>query len=151
MQVKKTFWKILKWGYLKKHLGYSAEEMKHFRSNPRNENILSSAPTIMSKRIIARVVESHGCNSQHRVGDQFHFDGFGNLLTRRCPKRVCVYAINAIVPQIFAAHELMHAGVDPNEMRFNSAACFDVGVQCGGFGRIAMKIRVVDDSDSSLL
>jgi hypothetical protein len=36
----------------------------------------------------------------------------------------------------------MQANVDPNEMRFNRAACFDVGVQCGGVGRIAMEIKV---------
>ena len=144
MQLKKTIWNIVKWRYMKKRLGYDDEEQRLFRNNPRNEEILSRAPYLMNKTIIAEVVESHGCNSKHKVGDQFYFDGFGNLLTERGPKRICIYALNAIVPQVFAANELMHANVDPNEMRFNHAACFDVGVQCGGFGRIAMEIKVED-------
>ena len=44
--------------------------------------------------------------------------------------------------QVFTAGELICAGVDPNEMRFKRAACFDVGLECGGWGRIAMEIRV---------
>jgi hypothetical protein len=45
---------------------------------------------------------------------------------------------------IFVANELFYAGVDPNEMRFKRASCFDVGVQCGGWGQIVMEIRVED-------
>lgn len=52
--------------------------------------------------------------------------------------------MNAIVPQIFAVTELLRADADPNEMRFNRAACFDVGVQCGGFGRIVLDVKVID-------
>jgi len=148
MQLKKTIWKMVKWRYMKNRLGYNDEEMKLFRNNPRNEKILSKAPYLMKKTIIAKVVESHGCNSQHEVGDQFYFDGFGNLLTELCPKRICIYALNAIVPQIFAVNELMQANADPNEMRFNRAACFDVGVQCGGFGRIAMEIKVKESEET---
>ena len=70
------------------------------------------------------------------------FDGFGNLLTELTTNKICIYALNAIVPQIFAANELMLAGVDPNNMRFNRASCFDVGVNCGGVGRIAMEIKI---------
>jgi hypothetical protein len=40
--------------------------------------------------------------------------------------------------------ELLYAGVEPNEMRFNRAACFDVGLECGGWGRIAMEIKVAN-------
>jgi hypothetical protein len=28
----------------------------------------------MDKTIILKVVESHGCNSNHKVGDKFYFD-----------------------------------------------------------------------------
>ena len=38
--------------------------------------------------------------------------------------------------------ELFMAGVDPNEMIFNRAGCWDVGVRCGGWGNIVMEIRV---------
>lgn len=132
------------WKFIQNHLGYTNEELKKFREDPRNEDVLSKAPALMNKTIIAEVVESHGCNSQHKVGDRFYFDGTGNLSTRLCPKKICYYALNSIGGLIFAANELFYAGIDPNEMRFKRAGCFDVGVQCGGWGRIVMELRVED-------
>ena len=137
-------WKATKWEIIQKRLGYNDEEMKKFRENPRNEDILSKVPGLVSKTIIAEVIDSHGCNTQHKVGDKFHFDSAGNLLTALGPKRICVYALNAILPQIFTATEFLYAGIDPNEMRFKRAACYDVGVECGGWGRIVVELRVED-------
>ena len=50
---------------------------------------------------------------------------------------------------IFAANELFYAGVDPNEMRFKRAGCFDVGVQCGGWGRVVLELSVADRKEIS--
>jgi len=144
MGIRDVAWSAIKWKFIKNRLGYNDEEMKIFRENPRNEDVLNIAPEVQKKTIIVEVVDSHGCNSQHKVGDKFYFDGAGNLLTKLCPKRICVYALNAITMQIFTAGELICAGVDPNEMRFKRAACFDVGLECGGWGRIAMEICVED-------
>ncbi|UCC80369.1 MAG: TIGR04076 family protein [Candidatus Zixiibacteriota bacterium] len=142
MGIKDLAWNKIKWKFMKRRLGYSDDEMKKFRENPRNEDILSKIPKLFDKTIVAEVIDSHGCNSEHHVGDKFYFDGAGNLLTEECPKRICIYALNAITPQIFAMIEMFFAGVDPNEMRFKHAACFDVGLECGGWGRIVMEIRV---------
>src|SRR3990172_12384142 len=135
MSIKNKMWDLTKWKIMKSHLGYSDEEMKIFKERPQNEDILSKAPSLMKKTIVFEVKESHGCNSQHKVGDKLYFDGAGNLLTKKSPEKVCVYALNAATSMIFASNELLYAGVDPNEMRFKRAACFDVGVQCGGWGR----------------
>jgi uncharacterized repeat protein (TIGR04076 family) len=144
MGIREKVWDAAKWKLIKAHLGYNDEDMKKFRENPRNEDILSKAPALLSKTIVLEVVDSHGCNSQHKVGDKFHFDGAGNLLTKRCPGKVCVYALNAATPLIYASNELFYAGADPNEMRFKRAACIDVGVQCGGWGRIVLELSVQD-------
>ena len=144
MGLRDAAWNTVKWVFMKERLGYTGEEMKNFRENPRNEDILIKAPELAKKTIVVEVMYSHGCNSQHRVGDKFYFDGAGNLLTALGPKRICVYALNAITPQVFTATELFYAGVDPNEMRFKRAACFDVGLECGGWGRIVMEIKVED-------
>jgi len=132
------------WKFMQQHLGYSEEEMELFRSNPKNEDILSKAPALMRKTCIAEVVDSHGCNSQHRVGDKFYFDGAGNLMTKLNPKRICIYALATLATPIYVANELFYAGVDPNEMRFNRVGCFDVGVRCGGWGRIVLEVRMED-------
>jgi uncharacterized repeat protein (TIGR04076 family) len=144
MTLRDKAWDLVKWKVMKDRLGYTDQEMKVFRENPRNDDVLSKAPALMNKTIVLTVVESHGCNSQHKVGDKFIFDGAGNLLTSRCPKKICVYALSASASMIFTVGELFLAGIDPNEMRFRRAACFDVGVQCGGWGRIVLQLSVQD-------
>ena len=147
MNIKDVVWRRIQWVFMKKRLGYSDEEMKAFRQDPRNQDVVSKAPLLMNKTIIAEVVDSHGCNSQHKVGDKFYFDGLGNLITGMCPKRICIHALHAITPQVFAATELIYADVDPSQMRFKRAACFDVGLECGGFGRIVLEVTTVDRKD----
>lgn len=110
------------------HLNYDDEEMERFRKNPRNADVLAKASQLMNKTIIAEVVESKNCNSHHRVGDKFLFDGAGNLLTTKNPKRICIYALAELPKFIFAINELMYAGAEPSKIRFNKAGCFDVGV-----------------------
>jgi uncharacterized repeat protein (TIGR04076 family) len=96
----------------------------------------------MERTIIAEVVEAGGCNSQHKKGDRFIFDGAGNLLTARNPERICMGALYPLGPLVYAVSELHYAGADPNALRFNRTHCFDVGVKCGGWGRVIMKVRV---------
>jgi len=132
------------WDLIQKHLGYNDEEMKIFKENPRNETVMSKAPGLMNKTIVFEVIESHGCNSQHQVGDKFYFDGRGNLLTKLSPKRICIHALGPLSALIFTANELIYAGADPNEMRFPEVSCPDVGLECGGWGQIVMKVKVED-------
>ncbi len=143
MAVDERMWKIIQ-----KRLGYSDEEMKEFRNNSRNEDVLTKTAALMNKTIVLEVVESRGCNSRHEVGTKFYFDGVGNLLTERCPKKVCAYSLNSALMMVFAANEMIYAGVDPNEIRFKRASCFDVGLECGGWGRIVLELRVEDRSSN---
>lgn len=142
MTIDERMWKIVQ-----KRLEYTDEEMQAFMADPRNEDVLAKAPELLSKTIVVEVVESHGCNSQHKVGDRFYFDGVGNLLTKLCPSRVCVFALSPAEKLIFAANELLYAGVDPNEMRFKRTNCFDVGLKCGGWGHIVMELKVEERQD----
>ncbi len=132
------------WQFMQQHLGYSDEEMKLFRENPRNERVLEKTPELMNKTIVCEVVESHGCASGHKKGDKIYLDGAGNLLSKMNPKRVCIFALSNILPGVFAAGELIYAGVDPNQMVFKRASCFDVGVRCGGWGQIVMELKIED-------
>jgi uncharacterized repeat protein (TIGR04076 family) len=143
MPVNERMWKIVQ-----KHLGYTDDELERFKENPRNEDVLTKNSDLKNKIIILEVVESHGCNSRHKVGDKFYFDGAGNLLTQLCPQKVCAYSLSSALMMIFAANEMIYAGVDPNTIRFKRASCFDVGLQCGGWGRIVLELRVEDRSQS---
>ncbi len=132
------------WKNIQNHLGYSDLEMDKFKKNPNNEQILLKVPELLNKTIVAEVVKSHGCNSQHKVGDKFYFDGAGNLLTGLCPKRICIYALKSFATLIYGANELIYAGINPNDLRFKRVGCHDVGVECGGWGNIVLEIRVED-------
>ena len=109
--------------FMKSHLGYTDEEMKMFIDNPKNIEILKKAPKLMNKTIVIEVVESHGCNAQHNIGEKFYFDGFGNLLTKLCPKRICISALGAAKDLIYAANALMYADQEPNDMVINRVGC----------------------------
>jgi len=130
------------WNFMQIHLGYSDDEMKKFREDPRNEDVMSKAPALMNKTIVAEVVESHGCNSQHKKGDKFYLDGSGNLISKLCPKRMCIFTMSSLGAAVFGMHELFYAGIDPNEMLFKRVGCQDIGIQCGGWGKVVMEVRM---------
>jgi uncharacterized repeat protein (TIGR04076 family) len=130
------------WKYVQKLLGYTDLEMKKLRQNPRNQELVSRAPSLMNTRIILEVVDSHGCNKQHKVGDKFYFDGGGGLLTRLCPEKVCLLALAAVSPLVQTAIEQLYADVDPNKMMFRRFGCPDVGLECDGWGHIVMELHV---------
>jgi uncharacterized repeat protein (TIGR04076 family) len=130
------------WQFFQQHLGYDDEQMAAFRARPQNIDILNTGKALVEKTIVAEVVEAHGCNSQHRAGDRFVFDGAGNLLMEKNPPRICMGALCSLGPIVYAVAELHYQGADPNKLKFNRTGCFDVGVKCGGWGRVVMEVRV---------
>ena len=126
---------------LKKRLGYTDEEMELFKNRDRNREIVARSPGLLKKRLILEVVESHGCNSQHAKGDRFVFDAFGNLDTRQCPDQVCLFLLANAQNLVYAGMELLLAGADPNKMGFNRTGCVDVGLECGGWGKVVVEIQ----------
>jgi uncharacterized repeat protein (TIGR04076 family) len=133
--------KLVVTNLLKKRLGYTDEEMDKFKENPRNMEIVSKVPKLMKKKLVLEVVESHGCNSQHEAGDRFVFDAFGNLDTRRCPDQVCLFLVGNAQHLVYAGMELLLAGADPNRMGFNRTGCIDVGLECGGWGKVVVELK----------
>ncbi len=129
---------------IQRRFGYNDNEMKKFAENPRNEELLSMQKELADKTIVLEVVESKGCNSMHKVGDKFYFDAAGNILTQQCPAKICAFSLNAASNMLYAASELLYAGADPNKMRFRRSSCFDVGIECGGWGRIVLELSVVE-------
>jgi len=139
------------WAMMQQHLDYSDEEMALFKKDPRNARVMATAPDMMNKTIVFTVVESHGCNSQHKVGTRFFFSGDGNLLTRKAPKKICAFLLPVMAQGIFGLHELWYAGVDPNQACFKRGGCFDVGVRCGGWGHVVLESNVMKREEAQQL
>ena len=53
-------------------------------------------------------------------------------------------ALSAAGNLVQNAVTLMWASQDPNDMPFKVAGCSDVGLECGGWGKIVMEIKVKD-------
>jgi len=132
------------WQAIGDQLSLSEEDLAVLKDNPKYHRLLARTPKLMETAVVAEVVSSHACFSGHQKGDRLVFDGFGNLIRDKNPEKVCIYAVNAITPLVFAAFELIYAGKDPNDMLFQTAGCFDVGVACGGVGNIQLRISAVE-------
>jgi len=127
---------------IQKRFGYNEAEIEDFKNNPRNLELIGRVKELQNKLIVLEVVESKGCNSNHKVGDKFYFDYAGNLITGMCPAKICGYSLNSALMMIFTANEMFFAGIDPNSIKFKRASCFDVGIECGGWGRIVMELKI---------
>ncbi len=92
--------------------------------------------------IVAEVIESQGCHARHTVGQKFVMDGNGQLITRECPEKMCLFALAALESPVNQIYERFIAHSDPTNERTAVVQCSDVGLDKGGWGKILMKISV---------
>ena len=129
-----------------KRVGYSDSEMEKFHEEGhriRQVKKLAEAAHLYS--IEAEVVTARHCNSGHHVGQKFVLDVDGNFITKLCPKRMCVYLISQLTIPVALINERLSEGLSPNDFHFmRYVQCPDVGVDCLGYGEVALKVRVVE-------
>ncbi len=130
------------WRRFQKHMGYTDEEMAVFRSDPEKVKLVTQRPEFVKCRVIAEVIESHGCHARHQVGDRFVMTAGGQLITEECPKRICVSALGPVANVLPAITERLVAQSDPDLGRSNIVQCTDVGLDKGGWGKVLMKVYV---------
>jgi uncharacterized repeat protein (TIGR04076 family) len=130
------------WRRFQKHMGYSDEEMKTFRSDPRKVQMVTQTPEFIKRRVIAEVIESQGRHARHRVGDRFVMTPGGQLIADQCPKKMCMFALGPVSQILPVIYERLMAKSDPDCERFNIVQCTDIGLDKGGWGKILMKVYV---------
>jgi uncharacterized repeat protein (TIGR04076 family) len=130
------------WKRFQKHMGYTDEEMTIFRSDPEKVKMVTGTPEFVKARVVAEVIESHGCHARHKVGDKFVMTTGGQLITEECPKRMCMFALGPVSNQLPAIYERLITKSDPNLERFTIVQCTDIGLDKGGWGKILMKVYV---------
>ncbi|RLB26885.1 MAG: hypothetical protein DRG71_01040 [Deltaproteobacteria bacterium] len=128
---------------IKRRLGLSDEEFRSIVQNPKYQRLFENALKASRYKLIAKVVESRGCHSGHRVGQELVFDSTGNLLTRESPERICAFLMPNLTVLINAFFENLMNGRNPNEVMFNRTGCFDVGARCGGWGHVVVEMNAV--------
>jgi uncharacterized repeat protein (TIGR04076 family) len=130
------------WQRFQKHMGYTDEEMRIFRSDPEKVKMVTGTPEFVKARVIAEVIESHGCHARHKVGDRFVMTAGGQLIAEECPKRMCMFALGPVSQQLPAIYERLITKSDPSLERFTLVQCTDIGLDKGGWGKILMKVYV---------
>jgi len=128
------------WRRFQKHMGYTDEEMKVFRSDPVKVKMVTDTPEFTKCRVIAEVIESHGCHARHKVGDRFVLTPGGQLLTDESPRNICLSALVPVSHVLPAISERLMSKSDPGFERFHVVQCADVGLDKGGWGKILLKV-----------
>lgn len=126
-------------------VGYSDAELETFTNGGhriRQVKRLSRAAARYS--IVAEVVKASHCNSGHVVGQTLTLDVDGNFITKRCPKKMCVYLISQLAIPLALINERLSEELEPNDFHFmRYVRCLDVGVDCYGYGEVMLKVQVV--------
>jgi uncharacterized repeat protein (TIGR04076 family) len=126
-------------------VGYSEVDLARFQpGDPRLRQVERLARVAARYSIQAEVVMARHCNSGYREGDKFILDVDGNFITKFCPPRVCVYLISQLTVPVALINERLSEGLDPNQFHFmRDVRCPDVGVECGGYGEVMLRVQVV--------
>lgn len=128
------------WRRFQKHMGYTDEEMKIFRSDPEKVKMVTETPDFVKTRVIAEVIESHGCHARHQVGDRFVMTAGGQLVAGESPPKMCMFALGPVSRVLPAIYERLVTRSDPDGKRFHIVQCTDVGLDKGGWGKVLMKV-----------
>jgi len=130
------------WRRFQKHMEYTDEEMQVFKSDPLKVKMVTQTPDFVKCRVVAEVIESHGCHAKHKVGDKFVMTPGGQLIEDECPRNMCISALSEISKVMPAIYERLISKSDPTRERFDIVQCPDVGLDKGGWGKILMKVYV---------
>jgi hypothetical protein len=128
-----------------KRVGYTEPEIEKFHKGGHRIRQVSHLSRAAGKYSIqAEVVNSKNCNSGHTVGQILILDVDGNLISKLCPKKICVYLISQLTILVALINERLSEGLEPNDFHFmRYLRCPDTGVDCYGYGEVMLKVQVV--------
>jgi uncharacterized repeat protein (TIGR04076 family) len=104
--------------------------------------MIDASAQLVRRKVIAEVISAKNCAAGHKPGDRYVIRAAGYLVPEESPKNICLSALVPLFPFVSVAGERIAEGLDPNAMMTDHSGCLDTGFECGGFGRVVMKIRV---------
>jgi uncharacterized repeat protein (TIGR04076 family) len=128
------------WETFRQQMDYSEQELAEFRADPRRAYVMQHGDRLDAWVIVAEVVASHGCAAGHHVGQRFHFSPNGLYLSDQGPAAPCLQVLVAVAPAVAVMQERIVSGLDPEPYLFNHTGCVDVGLACGGWGHVALRL-----------
>ena len=129
------------WKHFQELMHYSDEDLAEFKSRPKFMKMMNT-PAFRTHKIIAEVVQSHGCVCGHNVGQRIVLNGNGAFISSECPPIMCAGLVSQFNGIVAAVFERFAEGLDPNGLLADTIGCVDVGLDCGGWGRVVAKVCV---------
>jgi len=127
---------------MKKFIGFTDADI--LKTTPRQHKSWKAQYKLNEWFIVAELVEVHNCGARGKVGDRYVIQSATSLVPEECTVRfLCTGAILPIAPLGAILYERLAEGLDPRDFAANEYAwCQDTGIECGGYGRILMKMSM---------
>lgn len=126
-------------------LQYSESEMEKFhQGGHRIRHVKRMSEAAPRYSIAAEIVRSRHCNSKHTEGQKIILDVDGNLISKHCPGKMCVYLVSQLTIPVALINERLSEGHNPNDFHFmRYVRCPDAGIDCMGYGEVLLKVQAV--------
>ncbi len=134
------------WEAIQQRLDLTDDELEFLKTKPFAHKMLRTKTIndILQTNIIFEVVKARNCNIGHKVGDKFFFNGEGYMLAHKCPEKICPYIMPVMTRMMWLVQERLYEGLDPRPT-FYIGDCDDVGLDCGGLGKIVVETKITND------
>ena len=131
---------------VQQRVGYTDAQLEIFKKHPFANKILKpdAIQRVLTTNVVFEVVESHSCNIGHKVGDRFFFNAEGYMLAHKCPEKICPFIMPVMTRMMWLVMERCYEGLDPRPT-FYFGDCDDVGVECGGMGKVRLETKIASD------
>ncbi|MBI2916852.1 MAG: hypothetical protein HYY01_02575 [Chloroflexi bacterium] len=130
---------------LKDTHGYTDEQLDlYLANNPRALRVIHNfAGKFREYKMVAEVVQSRGCALHLKAGDKLVLTSDGLLLADESTAALCLWALAPLVPWNYMVYDRLIEGQDPTEFGLDRVRCLDVGLECGGWGEVLMKVYCI--------
>lgn len=133
---------------MKEQFGWTDEQIDNYvLTSPKKLKMIKeyNSGRLREYKIIAEVIKSENCAEKLKKGDKFVFTSTGRPLPEETTAPLCLWALAPVLPFTYMVWDRINEGLDPNGMVFDHFKCYDVGVECGGYGQVSLKVYCVKD------
>ena len=132
--------------WMRENWGWTEEQIKNL--SPRLRRNVRVTPRRRAIKLIAEVVKAENCACKPKIGDKIVINGAGILAKRQTTfPYLCLFALAPLLPFVYVVYDRCVEGLDCSPQGFGDhVGCADVGVGCGGWGKVVFKVYCVEAS-----
>ena len=133
------------WSVVQDRFGFTDEELELFKNRHTNHKMLTTEAmtNIVNTNIVFEVIASRACNTGHEVGQRIYFNAERGMLAHKGPQYICPFLMPVMTRVMHIVQDRIWEGLDdpiPSVVRIGG--CDDIGVECGGVGRVLVQVKI---------